>query len=112
MPAGAAAITGSTGQDWTAARPHHRHRIPARSDLPPAQSRQPAGVDERQRQSSAARRREDISEGGKGTAVAESGHLFRHRKTRRLTGESGVKMTGPYEYVAPSYWLTIPTHAS
>jgi exo-1,4-beta-D-glucosaminidase len=22
-----------------------------------------------------------------------------------LTGESGVKMTGPYEYVAPSYWL-------
>jgi exo-1,4-beta-D-glucosaminidase len=22
-----------------------------------------------------------------------------------VTGESGVKMTGPYEYVAPSYWL-------
>jgi exo-1,4-beta-D-glucosaminidase len=25
-------------------------------------------------------------------------------KTTPLTGESGVKMTGPYEYVAPSYW--------
>jgi exo-1,4-beta-D-glucosaminidase len=25
-----------------------------------------------------------------------------------LTGETGVKMTGPYEYVAPSYWLTDP----
>ncbi|MBB5059155.1 exo-1,4-beta-D-glucosaminidase [Granulicella aggregans] len=23
-----------------------------------------------------------------------------------VTGESGVKMTGPYDYVAPSYWLT------
>ena len=21
-----------------------------------------------------------------------------------VTGESGVKMTGPYDYVAPSYW--------
>ena len=21
-----------------------------------------------------------------------------------MTGDSGVKMTGPYEYVAPSYW--------
>jgi exo-1,4-beta-D-glucosaminidase len=26
-------------------------------------------------------------------------------KTTPVTGESGVKMTGPYEYVAPSYWL-------
>src|SRR5579862_3046402 len=25
-------------------------------------------------------------------------------KTTSVTGESGVKMTGPYEYVAPSYW--------
>jgi exo-1,4-beta-D-glucosaminidase len=25
-----------------------------------------------------------------------------------LTGKSGVKMTGPYDYVAPSYWLTDP----
>jgi exo-1,4-beta-D-glucosaminidase len=24
----------------------------------------------------------------------------------QITGESGVKMTGPYDYVAPSYWLT------
>jgi len=23
-----------------------------------------------------------------------------------VTGDSGVKMTGPYEYVAPSYWMT------
>ena len=23
-----------------------------------------------------------------------------------VTGKSGVKMTGPYDYVAPSYWLT------
>ncbi|MGA2262329.1 MAG: glycosyl hydrolase family 2 [Acidobacteriota bacterium] len=26
-------------------------------------------------------------------------------KPTAVTGESGVKMTGPYEYVAPSYWL-------
>ena len=25
-------------------------------------------------------------------------------KTTTVTGDSGVKMTGPYEYVAPSYW--------
>jgi exo-1,4-beta-D-glucosaminidase len=25
-------------------------------------------------------------------------------KTTSVTGQSGVKMTGPYEYVAPSYW--------
>jgi exo-1,4-beta-D-glucosaminidase len=25
-------------------------------------------------------------------------------KPTKVTGESGVKMTGPYEYVAPSYW--------
>ncbi|HVH86620.1 MAG TPA: beta galactosidase jelly roll domain-containing protein, partial [Terriglobales bacterium] len=25
-----------------------------------------------------------------------------------VTGESGVKMTGPYDYVPPSYWLTDP----
>ena len=25
-----------------------------------------------------------------------------------LTGATGVKMTGPYDYVAPSYWLTDP----
>ena len=27
-------------------------------------------------------------------------------KLAGFTGESGVKMTGPYEYVAPSYWQT------
>ena len=27
-------------------------------------------------------------------------------KPTPVTGDSGVKMTGPYEYVAPSYWLT------
>jgi exo-1,4-beta-D-glucosaminidase len=26
-------------------------------------------------------------------------------KTTALTGQTGVKMTGPYQYVAPSYWL-------
>jgi len=26
-------------------------------------------------------------------------------KTTSLTGKTGLKMTGPYEYVAPSYWL-------
>jgi exo-1,4-beta-D-glucosaminidase len=29
-------------------------------------------------------------------------------KTATVTGESGVKMSGPYEYVAPSYWETDP----
>jgi exo-1,4-beta-D-glucosaminidase len=27
-------------------------------------------------------------------------------KNTSVTGESGVKMTGPYEYIAPSYWET------
>jgi len=29
-------------------------------------------------------------------------------KTASITGASGGKMSGPYEYVAPSYWLTDP----
>jgi exo-1,4-beta-D-glucosaminidase len=29
-------------------------------------------------------------------------------KPTSVTGDSGVKMTGPYEYVAPSYWLEDP----
>jgi len=29
-------------------------------------------------------------------------------KPTTLTGESGVKMSGPYEYVAPSYWMGDP----
>ncbi len=29
-------------------------------------------------------------------------------KATAVTGESGVKMTGPYEYVAPSYWTADP----
>ena len=29
-------------------------------------------------------------------------------KPTTVTGESGVKMSGPYEYVAPSYWTTDP----
>ena len=29
-------------------------------------------------------------------------------KPTTVTGESGVKMSGPYEYVAPSYWATDP----
>jgi exo-1,4-beta-D-glucosaminidase len=31
-------------------------------------------------------------------------------KPTTVTGESGVKMTGPYEYVAPSYWLDDKEH--
>ena len=29
-------------------------------------------------------------------------------KPASFTGDSGVKMTGPYEYIAPSYWQTDP----
>jgi exo-1,4-beta-D-glucosaminidase len=31
-------------------------------------------------------------------------------KTTTVTGPTGLKMTGPYEYVAPSYWLTDTKH--
>ena len=31
-------------------------------------------------------------------------------KPTTVTGESGVKMTGPYEYVAPAYWLADKEH--
>jgi exo-1,4-beta-D-glucosaminidase len=33
-------------------------------------------------------------------------------KLAGFSGESGVKMTGPYEYVAPSYWQTDKTDSS
>lgn len=29
-------------------------------------------------------------------------------RTTEVSGRTGVKMTGPYDYVAPSYWLTDP----
>jgi exo-1,4-beta-D-glucosaminidase len=29
-------------------------------------------------------------------------------KSTPVTGESGAKMSGPYEYIAPSYWMTDP----
>ena len=29
-------------------------------------------------------------------------------KPASVTGESGVKMTGPYEYIAPSFWMSDP----
>lgn len=32
------------------------------------------------------------------------------QKPTNLTGESGVKMTGPYDYVAPNYWLQDAKH--
>jgi len=31
-----------------------------------------------------------------------------HQKPSELTGPSGVKMTGPYDYVPPAYWLDDP----
>jgi exo-1,4-beta-D-glucosaminidase len=31
-----------------------------------------------------------------------------HQKPSELTGPPGVKMTGPYDYVPPSYWLNDP----
>ena len=31
-------------------------------------------------------------------------------KPSEVTGESGVKMTGPYEYIAPAYWLLDDKH--
>jgi exo-1,4-beta-D-glucosaminidase len=33
-------------------------------------------------------------------------------KPTAVSGESGVKMTGPYEYVAPSYWAADPNRAT
>src|SRR4029077_8390451 len=33
-------------------------------------------------------------------------------KLAGFSGESGVKMTGPYEYVAPSYWQTDKTDSA
>ena len=32
------------------------------------------------------------------------GGFLRHRQKHQVTGDSGVKMSGPYEYIAPSYW--------
>ncbi|MBZ5546266.1 MAG: hypothetical protein LAO07_21815 [Acidobacteriia bacterium] len=32
------------------------------------------------------------------------------QKPTTVTGNTGLKMTGPYEYVAPSYWLTDASH--
>ena len=40
-------------------------------------------------------------EGRERLAVAEPGCFFGHVEGDRVTGESGMKMSGPYEYVAP-----------
>ena len=58
-----------------------REAVAARSDVPPAQPSQPGHVAERQRQSAAARRRANVSGGGKRVAVAESSGFVRDRET-------------------------------
>ena len=63
---------------------HHRGTIVARPDLPPARPSQPDCVAEWQRQPAPARCRTNLSEGGEGPALDESGSVFRNRKARGL----------------------------
>jgi exo-1,4-beta-D-glucosaminidase len=74
-------------------------------------SPQPAGVAQRQRQSAdIAERRERLPEGRVRDPLAQPGALLRHSTSTTVTGASGVKMTGPYDYVAPSYWYVDRQH--
>ncbi len=41
---------------------------------------------------------------GKCNCFSISRYISSTAKPPTITGDSGVKMTGPYEYVAPSYW--------
>jgi len=42
--------------------------------------------------------------------MAKSDRLFRVRDARTIQRPSGMKMTGPYDYVPPSYWLIDTKH--
>jgi hypothetical protein len=66
---------------------------------------EPAGLAERQRQPAACQCGERLSASRGGDALAQSNSLFGFGYTNDCDwGASGVKMTGPYDYVAPSYW--------
>ena len=70
-------------------------------------------VAERQRQSAAARRgAECIWTSRKKLLWPNPVVSSATAKPASVTGDSGVKMTGPYEYVAPSYWLKDKTDAT
>ena len=74
-------------KDWTPRRSDDRHSLPALADAAPAPSRQPAGLAQRQRQSSARRCGERLSASRVRNALAESDPLFRyadaHHRDRR-----------------------------
>ena len=71
-----------------------------------AQSSERVRVAVWQRRAAASRRGENVSRHSEGSRLAESIAYHPRRQTpTTVTGASGVKMTGPYEYVPPMYWL-------
>ena len=87
------------------------HRVGAgvapRPDPAPAQPPERARLAQRQRLPAAARRREGVPRRAREAASGAS-PCCRTPPTRpgKLSGPTGVKMRGPYDYVPPSYWLT------
>ena len=101
---GAAATTGSSGRHGQPEDLTHRDRFAALADAAAAATCKPAGLAEWKRQSASCRCGASVPESGRRDALAESGVVFGNSTPTTVTGESGVKMTGPYDYVAPSYW--------
>ena len=85
-------------------RPDHRHGFTALADAAPAPPPEPAGVAQRQRQSSAGECREAYLDVEAETHWPNPILSSASERPTTVSGESGVKMTGPYDYVAPSYW--------
>ena len=61
-------------------------------------------VAQRQRQSTATGCRRNVSRHREATSLPEYQPSSATGKPATVSGDSGVKMSGPYEYVAPSYW--------
>jgi len=58
--------------------------------------------------SAAARSRNRVSGRRKRNSLEQAGYLVRDGERHDVTGKTGVKMSGPYEYVPANYW-TIDT---
>ena len=87
------------------------HRVgPAslqRPDPPPAQPPERRRVVQRQRLPAAARRsRRRTSTCSRSWSGASRSCPTPPTRPGKLSGPTGVKMRGPYDYVPPSYWLT------
>ena len=95
-----------TVEEVAARRHRNRHRLASLADPAHAQPSQHVRLAQRQRQSSARRRRNRLHQSLEGCLDWPNPYISSaSAKATTVTGPSGVKMTGPYDYVPPDYWL-------